>query len=153
MPDSDVERHGPLGIYHFAEDFFAAAVHVAEALAARRLRLHFGTNMVYHLHVHSIELVLKAFLRTTGIGNDELRRRYGHDLSVLLRDAVEAGMALGGHEGHARVVADWLNAFVKAQTFRYFKAGSYCLPSLADVKDAKRRLLAAARCACRRAIA
>ncbi|GGG27252.1 hypothetical protein GCM10010964_13970 [Caldovatus sediminis] len=153
MPGSDIERHGPLGIYHFAEDFFATAVHTAEALDAKRLRLHFGDFVAYHLHAHSIELVLKAFLRTAGVGNDDLRRRYGHDLSALLRDAVAAGMALGGQEEHTREVVDWLNEHGKAQTFRYFEAGSRRLPPLADVKDANRRLLAAARCACRRSIA
>ena len=61
----EIDRYAPLGFYHLAEDFYRAAVHSAEE-SEHFPRLHYKL-VLYHLHTHSIELALKAFLRAKGL--------------------------------------------------------------------------------------
>lgn len=151
MPE-DYERHSAIGIYHYAEDFFIAATQLAVAATKGEFRLRFGDTVPYHLHTHSVELVLKAFLRADGVSNDSLKAIYGHKLERLLSDCVECGLALGEHQQHTELVVRWLNAHGRAETFRYFEAGYFSLPALSDVHATNQRLLTAIRPACLRAL-
>jgi hypothetical protein len=81
-----IDRYGPLGFYHLAEDFCRAAVHSAN-LENTKPRLHYNL-VLYHLHTHSIELTLKAFLRAKGIDAKETKKQ------ILARDD---GADSGGH--------------------------------------------------------
>ena len=76
-------RHAPLGFYHLAEDFYRSAKLTAEANEKRSVLLHYG-HVPYHLHTHSIELALKAFLRTRQVGLNDLSKSFRHDLMKAL---------------------------------------------------------------------
>ncbi len=143
MEDADVDRHDPVGSYNLGEDFFRAALHLAAAQDNNQLELTFDHTVSYHLHSHSIELVLKAFLRVIGVSNNDLKGRYGHNMKAMLDDTLLGGLMLGRDEERVCVVVKLLNAHGRAQTFRYFEAGYYQLPSLADVRAANERLLEA----------
>ncbi|MEK6553511.1 MAG: hypothetical protein AABZ54_08705, partial [Bacteroidota bacterium] len=43
--------------------------------------------VVYYLIGHSIELSLKSFLLRRGLKKEELKNKYGHDLSALLSES------------------------------------------------------------------
>lgn len=49
MPD-EIDRYGPLGFYHLADDFYRAAVHSA-SLQDTKPRLHYSL-VLYHLQPH-----------------------------------------------------------------------------------------------------
>ncbi|TYO61033.1 hypothetical protein FXV83_40335, partial [Bradyrhizobium hipponense] len=91
MPD-EIDRYGPLGFYHLAEDFCRAAVHSA-SLENSKPRLHYNL-VLYHLHTHSIELTLKAFLRAKGIDVKELKNKFSHGMMGLMAAATRKGSGL-----------------------------------------------------------
>ncbi|MCO6418173.1 hypothetical protein JYK14_18680 [Siccirubricoccus sp. KC 17139] len=146
--DALQDRHSPIGIYYLAEDFLRAAAQSAMAQDSGELRLRFTHFVTYHLHCHSIELALKAFLRARHVSNDALKFKYGHNLKIMLRDACAEGLALQSYEAHTHVIVDWLNACGKAQTFRYSETGYFELPALTDVRATNERLLSAVKSAC-----
>jgi hypothetical protein len=148
MTESSPDRHSPLGTYHLAEDFFKAAVQLAAAQDNGQLRLRFATLIHFHLHCHSVELALKAFLRATGTGTEDLRRQFGHNLQRLLDAAFAVGLTLGADKGRVRAVVEWLNIHGRAQTFRYFESGYMQLPSLEDVQQSNSYILLAVRDKC-----
>jgi len=71
---------------------------MAEVQENGGLRLRFGDTVSYHLHMHSIELALKAFLRANGTTNDQLKRLYSHNLTTLLEKCTEYGISLGDNK-------------------------------------------------------
>ena len=148
MTDKNIERHSALGSYHYAEDFHRAAVHMAEVQENGGLRLRFGDTVSYHLHMHSIELALKAFLRANGTTNDQLKRLYSHNLTTLLEKCTEYGISLGDNKKHTELVVSWLNQHGKAQTFRYFESGYFELLSILDVRTSNERILAVVKPIC-----
>jgi len=81
----EIERYGALGFYHLAEDFHRAAVRSA-GLNETKPRLHYDL-VLYHLHTHSIELALKAYLRAKGIDVKDLKRKFSHGMVDLMAEA------------------------------------------------------------------
>lgn len=148
MPE-DIERYHPIGFYHLAEDFYRAAAHSAQ-LNEGKSRLHYDL-VLYHLHTHSIELSLKAFLRAKGFGVKELKSKFSHGIIGLARKSAELKLRVRKPKRSLQVV-ERLDQLVNLQTFRYFEAGFLSLPTLKEVRELNERMLAAVRPACLAAI-
>lgn len=144
MP-TEIDRYSPLGFYHLAEDFHRAAVHSAH-LKDTKPRLHYHL-VLYHLHAHSIELALKAFLRAKGIDVKELKNRFSHGMMGLMTAATERKLKVPKPKRSLQILQR-LDQLGKVQTFRYFEAGFLSLPALDEVRHLNERLLASVRPAC-----
>lgn len=144
MPD-EIERYGPMGFYHLAEDFYRAAIHSA-GLQDTKPRLHYSL-VLYHLHAHSIELALKAFLRAKGIDVKELKNKFSHGMTGLMAAATERKLRVGKPKRSLQIL-ERLDQLGKAQTFRYFEAGFLSLPALHEVQQLNERMLLSVRPAC-----
>lgn len=73
------------GLHVWAEDFLAASR--VYAPAARK-----GSFVQHFLCCQSIELSLKAFLSLRGMSRKKLKRRFGHNVTKLLHEAVQRGL-------------------------------------------------------------
>jgi hypothetical protein len=144
MPD-EIDRYAPLGFYHLAEDFYRAAVHSA-SLQDTKPRLHYSL-VLYHLHTHSIELTLKAFLRAKGIDVKELKNKFSHGMTGLMAAATEHKLRVKKPKRSLQIL-ERLDQLGKVQTFRYFEAGYLNLPALHEVQQLNERMLLAIRPAC-----
>jgi hypothetical protein len=144
MPD-EIDRYGPLGFYHLAVDFCRAAVHSAN-LENTKPRLHYNL-VLYHLHAHSIELTLKAFLRAKGIDVKELKNKFSHGMMGLMAAATERKLKVRKPKRSLQIL-ERLDQLGRAQTFRYFEAGFLSLPTLDEVRQLNERMLSSVRPAC-----
>jgi hypothetical protein len=144
VPD-EIDRYSPLGFYHLAEDFHRAAVH-SSALRETKPRLHYGL-VLYHLHTHSIELALKAFMRAKGVDVKDLKNKCGHGMTGLMTAAIERKLKVRKPKRSQQILGR-LDQLGKVQTFRYFEAGILSLPALEEVREFNERMLTAVRPAC-----
>jgi HEPN domain-containing protein len=78
-------------LVHRAADFYAA-YHTLTKASPNALPPSWPR---YFLLSHSIELTLKAFLAVHGKTSEELRKKFGHDLNKLLKEATNRGLVLG----------------------------------------------------------
>jgi hypothetical protein len=140
--DSTIDRQSAVGFLIGAEDFYRAAVHLADSRHQRALKLRSNDSISYHLHTHSIELSLKAYLRTKGLSYDEIWKTYWHNLGRLLEASVQLGLRPKKPKRTAQLVES-LNELLKDQASRYRKTQYLTLPTLAEVRSANERLLAA----------
>jgi hypothetical protein len=145
------DRHSPLGIFHLAKDFYRSAHHLEESKQAKNVHLHYS-QVVYHLYNHSIELSLKAFLRASGVPNDDLKKKHRHNTQKMFERAIAERLCIGSPDetDHAREVVKWLNHLELTRPLRYFQSGAVELPLLPDVRLANERLLKAVAPACKR---
>jgi hypothetical protein len=145
MPDEKIDRFAPLGFYHLAEDFYRAAVRSA-SLEDAKPRLHYSL-VLYHLHTHSIELTLKAFLRAKGIDVKELKNKFSHGMMGLMGVGTERKLKVRKPKRSLHIL-ERLDQLGKVQTFRYFEAGFLSLPTLDEVRQLNERMLSSVRPAC-----
>jgi hypothetical protein len=139
----EIDRHKSVGIFHLAEDFFISAVLLIEARQSRDLRLRFGDFIAYQLHAHSIELLLKAYLRGKGVSNVDLKR-FGHKLDHLWLKCRRHGLTTRWWK-KLGVIMRLLDTLVSNQTFRYYQSGVITLPEIGIVTEMNRALLCAVR--------
>src|SRR5437762_9580436 len=123
MSTEQIDRHSAIGFLIGAEDFYRAAVHLASSQQQRALKLRSKDTISYHLHTHSIELALKAYLRARELSYDEIWKNYQHKLDRLLEASVRFGLRPKKPKRTTQLVG-WLNELLKEQTFRYRKTGS-----------------------------
>jgi hypothetical protein len=141
-----VDRHAPIGFYNLAEDFRNAAILCATAREEQTVRLKFS-HVPYYLHTHSIELALKAYLRTRGITEAELKNSFRHGFVSLLAKCEELGLKFRKPK-RTRELVHFLNKLTKDQAFRYFYGGGTQLPALHEMREGNERILAAVQPAC-----
>jgi hypothetical protein len=103
----------PLGFYRYSEEFLLAASSIQHR--------HSFSPVPYYLYCRSLELALKAFLLTKGYTQQNLKRKFGHNLEKLLNRAKRHG--LGNHlrinhiqEGAVRDA----NSYYQSKAFEYF---------------------------------
>lgn len=142
---NEINRYVPLGFCHLAEDFYRAAVHSA-SLQDTKPRLHYGL-VLHHLHAHSIELTLKAFLRAKDIDVKELKNKFSHGMTGLMAAATERKLKVKKPK-RSQQILERLDQLGKVQTFRYFEEGYLSLPALHEVQQLNERMLLAIRPAC-----
>jgi len=113
----DIDRHNPLGFYHLAEDFFRAARYVSRGEGSTAIKLHFSF-VAHHLHAHSIELALKAFLRAKGVPMNTLRYDLGHKLTKVWDECIRYKLKTSKPKRTAQLVA-FVDQLLKVQALRY----------------------------------
>ena len=62
------------------------------------------------LIAHAVEVYLKAWLSAHGYKDDELRKRFGHDLRTLYIEAVQTGLR-EPHSTHGETIHDLVESF------------------------------------------
>ena len=118
---SDDDRTTPLGLFNYARSYWQSAVLLHHA----RAKVTHPDAPVTLLLAHAIELYLKAFLRLRGVGIEEVRTTFGHDLKSLLMKRLLAGSRSG------RDIAAVLTEKESIRRSRYIETGYYQRPGLA----------------------
>ena len=132
-----IDRTPSSGLWWFAEDYYKAAVVTSDI---RNCSL-CSSVVPNYLVCHSIELVLKAFLRAKGFRVQNLRK-FGHDLESVLAEARKQGL-----DGFCTVPSEFLehlrraNFYYRLKDFEYIVAGVMHLPSLDVLLSGARVLL------------
>jgi hypothetical protein len=145
-----IDRHAPVGFYNLAEDFYKAAILCATAREERTVRLKFS-HVPYYLHTHSIELALKAYLRTRAITEAELKKSFRHGLVDLLAKCEALGLKFRKPK-RTRELVHFLNDLTRNQAFRYFYGSTTQLPALHEMREGNERILAAVQPACLKSV-
>ena len=90
---SNPEKTTPLGLAHYAREFFEAALAADEKVGMRPGYEIIAPIPVMYLVGHSIELGLKSYLLYKGVSLQDLpKRKYGHDLEKCFKKAKELGL-------------------------------------------------------------
>lgn len=135
-----LDRHSPIGIYHLGESYFRTAEYLSQKREERQLRIRFFYHIELMIYAHAIELLMKAFMRKAGVSNQQLRRKYGHNLPRLWKDCRNAGMKTKWWKRLEAVIRA-LDFHISRQDFRYYETGSIPFPSLKVVHDTAEELL------------
>ena len=145
-----IDRYAPIGFYNLAEDFYKAAMLCAAAHEKRTVRFKFS-HVPYHLHTHSIELALKAYLRAKSVTEAELKKAFRHGFVDLRAKCGQLGPKFRKPK-RTRELVSFLNELTKEQAFRYFYGASKLLPELREMREGNERILAAVQPACVKSI-
>lgn len=133
MNDKEPEeaRTTPLGLWSYAKDFSEAADIILEKKGESAL-----FPPLYYLYGHSIELALKAFLRTRGRSLDDLKK-LGHDIGKIYPKAMEAGLSaeVSLTTGQAEAL-ELFSSYYMNKEFEYIKTGYKKLPTTSVLRDA-----------------
>lgn len=133
-----IDRYSPLGFYNLACDFQRAAAHLSNSVENKSLKLRFH-QPVYHLHAHSIELLLKSYLRARGISANKIRNKFGHDFEKLWDGCCVRKLKCKKPKRTEQPVK-FVGKLVMAQRFRYFETGYLTLPRLDEVSEVNERI-------------
>lgn len=138
----DEDRTNSVGLWCLGFDFFRSAEYILE-----REGKHFFDPWLY-LVSHSIELSLKAFLRSKRCSVQSLKS-VGHDLVELLRLAEDRGIrdTVALEQRHVDAIAV-INPFYMEKGFEYRKRGSGSLPPMEDLHSCSKVLLRGTRDVC-----
>ena len=123
----------PHGVWRMGKDFIEAA---GELTPAKKTPEDFISHdlISYYLIAHGIELQLKAFLISTGLHIDAIRKKFGHDIKKLLDvsgdENIDEYVSLCDND---KAIIDWLNDYYKNKCFEYFEIGMISLPSYYDI--------------------
>jgi len=95
----------------------------------------------YFLAGQSFELLLKAFLMGRGVSLEDLRKYYGHNLQLLLKESRrrKLGKEVELKPHHVGVI-DLLNLEYKPRRFQYYESGNMYLPDLQFLIEANEKL-------------
>ncbi len=132
MPE---QRTSPFGLWRYGNDFRKAAIAVEE----RHNKV--GFMPLYFLLGQAIELFLKAFLFANVHEPESLRRIYGHNLSALIEEALQNGLA-----DHVLLKPEYiavirvLNEQYQPRKLQYIETGLKSLPEIHIVQLAAQAL-------------
>ena len=119
-----MNRKTAFGLLNYAASYLEAASHLVTAKGDGKLNLRFDAPIEL-LVGHGFEILLKAYLRSQGKNENELKS-LGHDLEKLLQAAQTCGLTITRTEiefGHLQL----LNARFGQNPYeiRYLETGSY----------------------------
>ncbi|HWU99076.1 MAG TPA: hypothetical protein VN114_11225 [Oxalicibacterium sp.] len=125
---NDSERTTPLGMARYAYEFLEAALAVDEKIGHRPGYEIVAPIPALYLIGHSIELSLKAYLLSNGLGLKQVRI-LNHDLHAALRKAKELGLLShvkfkGEEEGAVEI----LNDLYSTKQLEYIVTGAKHFP-------------------------
>src|SRR5436190_19491218 len=89
-----IDRTPPIGLFNFAESYRIAADILAHQ-HAKELRF---DSPIRYLFYHSIELYMKAFLRSGGLTMQDIKERLGHRFSRMRAECMSSGLAFDTSE-------------------------------------------------------
>ena len=129
----------PLGFFRYAKEFYSASESYKPGDGFSPVR--------YYLYCHSLELLFKVYLLTHGVTKDQLRYRFGHNLSKVLRKSKKLGIENilkinDEEEQNVKLANDYYNK----KGFEYFHVvpaatGYKDLPDLVILKRLTEKLL------------
>jgi hypothetical protein len=140
-------RMRPVGFALYAEEFFIAGASIPQDSKARG---NTGfTPVPYYLFCRAFELILKAYLLAKNVADEEkLKKRFGHDLEGLWRQAKDHGIVqvLGASAPHFEADLARANTYYKDKVFEYFDFDRWAhnyrdLPPLERFRDEVKRIL------------
>ena len=109
-------------------EFFRAALAADEAMGRKtKYSLH-APIPVQFLVAHSIELILKAYLREMGVSLRELEKHFGHNLLRCLHGALERGLPFKV-DPNSMGALEALNELHVTTQLRYIQTGAKSFPS------------------------
>ncbi len=125
-----------MAFFGFAREYHSAANHLFDSGLSSR-------NPIYFLYFHTVELALKAFLRSLNIqilGTE----RQSHNLTKLYEECRGLGLRVGPADRfEIENIVTLLEAGNEYQGFRYFNLKSGSLPSLSWTREVVERLMLA----------
>lgn len=125
-------RTNSMGLFNTACSFQAAAI----ALEEQKVRSTHRDMPVYLLHLHTLELFLKAFLRAKYTAAQLRSRELGHNLPVLVEKALEMKLVIPKKDRAVIALCD-LDVVFGA---RYIRTGYQRLPRTEDLRAICARL-------------
>jgi HEPN domain-containing protein len=113
-----MDRTTSWGLWTYGQEFFEAAEFM------RREKGETST-VAYYLVCHSIELLLKAFLRSNGYSSHKLKKVMGHDLGKLLKEVRKEDIEKLIHLRDEYLEAiPMITGYYKGKDFEYIETGS-----------------------------
>jgi hypothetical protein len=145
----EIDRSPAIAFFLSAESFLQCAQKLHKLHESNELRLRFSMP-IYYLYCHSLELVMKSFLRAKGLSTQQLgSRKFGHKLEKLWEECLRQGLQpVQKKSAIITEVIRSLDPFAEAYKFRYIEVGYQCLPALDDVQSAVSDLVACIRPIC-----
>lgn len=123
-----------MAFFNFAREYHSAASHLFDSRSSLR-------NPIYFLYFHTVELALKAFLRSCDIRILGTGRQT-HSLTKLYEESRSLGLRLGPGDRFGIVnIVSLLEAGNEYQGFRYFNCKSGSLPSLPWTREVVDQLM------------
>jgi hypothetical protein len=128
----------PVSIFLSGESYFYAAEHLEREIREGHRKLRFEHQPVYYLYRHGLELAMKAYLRSQGLTDEQLKsKRLRHNLLMLYEESLARKLPLpldSDFRKFARTVIGLLHAADDAHQFRYVVIGVQQLPDLGAVR-------------------
>lgn len=125
---SDEDRTTARGLARYAREYFEAALAADKKIGRRDGYEICAPAPVNHMTAHSIELILKAYLRHQGYSLSEIKA-LGHDLEKCwehsVRNGIDSHVPLNDDDIHILKV---LNALHKSNELKYIKTGPKTFP-------------------------
>lgn len=140
-------RMRPVGFALYANEFFIAGASIPQDSRARGNTTF--TPVPYYLFCRALELILKAYLLAQNVADEEkLKKRFGHDLERLWREAKDHGIMgiLGASGPHFEADLTSANTYYKGKVFEYFDFGRWAhnyqnLPPFERFRDEVKRIV------------
>ncbi|MDA1046820.1 MAG: hypothetical protein O3A82_07825 [Verrucomicrobia bacterium] len=122
------ERVKPFGLWRYGRDFLDAGEKIKDPRKPDHLLDHHAPTTAYYLVSHSIELLLKSYLRAKGKNLKELRK-IGHNLVEAISQCEAEGIQdLVEITEETKAEIALLNQTYASKDFEYFKQGYFELP-------------------------
>jgi hypothetical protein len=132
-PITDVSA---MAFFNFAREYHSAANQLFDSRPSLR-------NPIYFLYFHTVELALKAFLRSLSIQILGTERR-SHNLTKLYEECRSLGLTVGPADRfEVGNIVPLLDAGNEYQGFRYFNLKSGSMPSLSWTREVVEQLMLA----------
>jgi hypothetical protein len=131
-----MDRTNSMGLCRYARDYSDAGRVVSEKLVSA-----VAPTPAYYLYCHAIELVLKAYLRGSGLSLEELKK-IGHDLSGAYKRALDARLndkcKLTPEMEQA---IELVNPIYRDKEFEYIKIGARTIPTIDILREISELLI------------
>jgi hypothetical protein len=126
-----------IGFLNFASTFKEAA----DLLLANRSRE--LETPSYYLLCHSVELALKAFLKTKGFSDDLMKsKELGHNLTRLMDESLRHGLAdVVKMDDTALEIIHVVDEYYRTKGFEYLLPGFKTYPRLEDLEAVVKKLI------------
>lgn len=138
---SNSDRTSSIGLARYAKDYYEAAEGADELLGDRPGYEGFAPFPVMHLVAHSIELILKAYLRHRGRSVKDITN-LGHELVECWKEACQLGLKdhVTLSEENLKIL-QLISHLHFSNQLRYIKTGWKKLPRYGPLQDLAEKLL------------
>ena len=137
----DDDRTSAVGLARYAREYYDAAIAADDVIGTRPgYKIHAPPPVMF-LVAHSIELVLKAYLRHQGVGLKELTN-LGHHLDQCWRAAIEHGVRdVVQLDRGERGMLELIGELHSSTELRYIRTGYKTFPVFGPLQELTKKLL------------